>query len=226
MFTSAIQVLLNSIGFEGQIADFSRTGNNFKDTTSSVSYPSQCQGLVLSEWVDRVRDIGDLISLYKQLVEKDVESLRETKKAIEDADRDRARNILEKVGGVMDSVNEVIRKTPNTNNNRSNVGRVVKDVIQTSPVYPGNQWTTINPPISGTTVAGSAVAGVVRATDVGSVVSSAGAITGNPGLRGATGGVTGFVSGAISGYAANATVGAATGFVGNYNYVFGNKGNG
>ncbi len=229
MAIGALQVLLNSIRFEGQIADFSRTGKNFKESTSSVSYPSQCQGLVLTDWVDRVRDVGDLISLYKQLIEKDVESLRETKRAIEDADKDRARNILEKVSGVMDSVNDVIRKThQHTGTNHPENIRAsdaVKAAERVISSHPGNQWTTIKPPIPGTPVVGSAVTGVVRATEVGSVVSSVGTITGTPAIRGAA---AGFVSGGtVGGYLSNATVGAATGFIGNnYNFIFGNKGNG
>lgn len=222
-----IQVVLNSIGFDGQIADFSRTGSNLESSTSMVSNPSECKGLVLSDWVDRVRDVGDLISLYKQLIEKDVSSLKDTKKAIEDADRERARDILDKVSGVMDSVNDVIRGTPSHTGRHGPENIKISDVVrQVTSSVPRNQWTTVIPPATGTTTVGSAVTGVIRAAEIGSVVNSAGTITGAPATIGAA---TGFVSGSVAGYAVNANIGAAHGFVGNHfiNTAFGSgKGGG
>lgn len=111
-YFDVVQIALDSMGLEGQIAKFERAGNNINESTSSVLDPSQCRGLVLSDWVDRVRDIGELIALYKELVEKDVVSLRDAQKAIEDADKDRADNILD---GVMDPINSVTKNEKNKN---------------------------------------------------------------------------------------------------------------
>lgn len=96
-YSGVVEITLDLLKFEGQVSRFERAGKNLKSSTSAVSNPSQCQGLVLSDWVDIVRDIGEMLSDYKDLIEKDVYSLRDSQRAIEDADRDRADNI--KAGG-------------------------------------------------------------------------------------------------------------------------------
>lgn len=92
-YSGAVEISLDLLKFEEQVSKFETAGNNLNSSTSTVSTPSQCRELVLSDWVDMVREIGDMLSDYKELIEKDVYSLRESQKAIEDADRDRADNI-------------------------------------------------------------------------------------------------------------------------------------
>lgn len=101
-------IKLDNIAFDLKLLAFENAGKSIEPSTGSVSDPTQCRGLVLSEWVERFREIGDLLDIYQQLVEKDAESIRQSQKALNDADKERAKDII---NDVMDSVNTVIRKT-------------------------------------------------------------------------------------------------------------------
>lgn len=101
-------IKLDNIAYELKVQAFENAGKSIEPSTDSVSDPTQCKGLVLSEWVERFKEIGDLMADYQKLIEKDVKSIRESQKVLNDADKERAKDII---NNVMDSVNTVIRKT-------------------------------------------------------------------------------------------------------------------
>ena len=93
-FNGRMEILLNKTKFINQVVSLEKAGKKINDSTKSVPDPRECQGLVLSDWVDRFREIGDLVSMYKQLIEKDCFSIKESQKVLEGADRDRAGKII------------------------------------------------------------------------------------------------------------------------------------
>ncbi len=56
-------------------------------SVSSVTDPSKTKGIMLSEYIKRIRDISNLLNKYKQLLDKDVEDINLSKDKIREMDK-------------------------------------------------------------------------------------------------------------------------------------------
>ena len=54
---------------------------------SSINDPSMSRGIMVTEYIKRVRNISDLLSKYKQLLEKDISDINMSKEKIQEMDK-------------------------------------------------------------------------------------------------------------------------------------------
>ncbi len=57
-------------------------------SVSSVKDPSKSQGIMVSEYIKRIRNISSLLDKYKQLLDKDISDIKESEKKIQQMDRE------------------------------------------------------------------------------------------------------------------------------------------
>lgn len=69
------------------------------NTVNPVKSPSQCQGIMLSSYYDRMDRICKLIAKYKQLLEKDAGDIVNAKNKVASMDQQIAKNFIKNVGG-------------------------------------------------------------------------------------------------------------------------------
>lgn len=91
---SFTEIAIKHFEFESKLRAFESAGRDIDPSTDAAHDPKVCKGLVLTDWINLFRDIGELVSLYKELVEKDAVSVRESQEVLSEADKDRARQIL------------------------------------------------------------------------------------------------------------------------------------
>ncbi len=58
----------------------------FDLSVSSVKEPSKCKGIMVSEYIKRIKKISDLLGKYKQLLDKDVLDINISKETIREMD--------------------------------------------------------------------------------------------------------------------------------------------
>lgn len=73
-----IDTLISSIKTKTDAIDIS---------VSSVKDPSKCKGIMVSEYIKRIRDISSLLNKYKQLLEKDIADINISKNKIREMDK-------------------------------------------------------------------------------------------------------------------------------------------
>ena len=56
-------------------------------SVSSIKDPSQSKGIMLSEYINRIKNISDLLGKYKQLLDKDISDIRNSKETINEMDK-------------------------------------------------------------------------------------------------------------------------------------------
>lgn len=56
-------------------------------SVSSVKDSSKCKGIMVSEYIKRIRDISSLLNKYKQLLEKDIADINISKDKIREMDK-------------------------------------------------------------------------------------------------------------------------------------------
>ena len=56
-------------------------------SVSSVKDPSKCEGIMVSEYIKRIRDISSLLNKYKQLLDKDIADINVSKDKIREMDK-------------------------------------------------------------------------------------------------------------------------------------------
>lgn len=56
-------------------------------STKSINDPSNCKGIMITAYVDRIRKIGKLLESYKQLLEKDAVDVVASKNKIIEMDQ-------------------------------------------------------------------------------------------------------------------------------------------
>lgn len=91
---SFTEIAIKHYEFETKLRAFESAGRDIDPSTNAVHDPKVCKGLVLTDWINLFRDIGELVSLYKELIEKDAVSVRESQEVLSEADKDRARQII------------------------------------------------------------------------------------------------------------------------------------
>lgn len=57
-------------------------------SVSSVKDPSKSKGIMVSEYIKRIKDISDLLNRYKQLLDKDISDINASKEKIQEMDKD------------------------------------------------------------------------------------------------------------------------------------------
>ncbi len=61
-------------------------GDCINSSTASIPDPSKCSGIMISEYVDRIVMIANLMEKYKKLIEKDLEDMENVAKAVKNMD--------------------------------------------------------------------------------------------------------------------------------------------
>lgn len=56
-------------------------------SVSSVKDPSKCKGIMLSDYIKRIRDISSLLNKYKQLLNQDIDDINLSKEKIREMDK-------------------------------------------------------------------------------------------------------------------------------------------
>lgn len=56
-------------------------------SVSDVKDPSKCKGIMVSEYIKRIRDISTLLNKYKQLLDKDITDINLSKDKIREMDK-------------------------------------------------------------------------------------------------------------------------------------------
>lgn len=73
-----IDILIGSIKTSKDAIDIS---------VSSVKDPAKCKGIMVSEYIKRIRDISSLLNKYKQLLDKDIADINLSKDKIQEMDK-------------------------------------------------------------------------------------------------------------------------------------------
>ncbi len=84
---SEINSVTNRLRYAGRAID---------PSTSEIHDPSKCSGIMVSEYVERARRIGELMKKYRELVEKDVKDLEQIQKVVKEMDQKAAKNTMKK----------------------------------------------------------------------------------------------------------------------------------
>lgn len=69
------------------VTSIKNANKNINASTSSVHNPSKSSGIMISAYVDRIQKIGQLLDLYKQLLEKDAVDIVASKNKIVEMDQ-------------------------------------------------------------------------------------------------------------------------------------------
>lgn len=73
-----IDVLIEAIKTNKEAMDIS---------VSSIEDPSKSKGIMVTEYIKRIRDISDLLNKYKQLLDKDISDINMSKDKIKEMDK-------------------------------------------------------------------------------------------------------------------------------------------
>lgn len=73
-----IDVLIGSIETNKEAIDIS---------VSSIKEPSKSKGIMVTEYIKRLKDISNLLNMYKQLLGKDVSDINMSKEKIQEMDK-------------------------------------------------------------------------------------------------------------------------------------------
>ncbi|MBE5872846.1 MAG: hypothetical protein E7287_00405 [Lachnospiraceae bacterium] len=57
-------------------------------SVSSVKEPSKSKGIVVTEYIKRIREISQLLDKYKQLLDRDVLDIKDSKDKIQEMDKE------------------------------------------------------------------------------------------------------------------------------------------
>ena len=56
-------------------------------SVSSIKDPSKSKGIMVTEYIKRIRSISDLLNKYKQLLDKDISDINMSKEKIQEMDK-------------------------------------------------------------------------------------------------------------------------------------------
>lgn len=66
-----------------------KTGKDAIDiSVSSVKDPSKSKGIMVTEYIKRIKDISSLLDKYKQLLDKDISDINSSKEKIQEMDKE------------------------------------------------------------------------------------------------------------------------------------------
>ncbi len=57
-------------------------------SVSSVKDPSKSKGIMVTNYIKRIRNISDLLDQYKQLLDKDISDINNSKEKIQEMDKE------------------------------------------------------------------------------------------------------------------------------------------
>lgn len=89
-------IKLNISAVEALSQNINNAKNSIDTSVSSIPVITQCSGIKITDYVDRIKTISSLLDLYKQLLEKDISDIQDAKSSIEVADSNATKVILNK----------------------------------------------------------------------------------------------------------------------------------
>lgn len=61
--------------------------DNMDISVSSITDPSKSEGIMLTKYIEKIREISDLLFKYKQLLAKDILDIKNSKEKIREMDK-------------------------------------------------------------------------------------------------------------------------------------------
>lgn len=71
---------------DGLISSIKTSKDAIDVSVSSIKEPAKSKGIMVSEYVKRIRDISSLLDKYKQLLDKDISDINDSKEKIQEMD--------------------------------------------------------------------------------------------------------------------------------------------
>lgn len=71
---------------DGIISNMNLAIKNIDPAAPGMHTPTQCQGTVLSDYVNRMDKISKLLTKYRELLEKDVEDIKKSRRTLAEMD--------------------------------------------------------------------------------------------------------------------------------------------
>ncbi len=81
------QIKLNASTLNEELSGMLRAVLTMNVSTSSVPSVEKCAGIMISEYVDRIKKISKLLNQYSKLLEKDIEDIYKARDKIAEADQ-------------------------------------------------------------------------------------------------------------------------------------------
>lgn len=81
------EVKANLDDIDTLIGDIKTKKDAIDISVSSVKDPSKCKGIMLSDYIKRIRDISSLLNKYKQLLNQDIDDINLSKEKIREMDK-------------------------------------------------------------------------------------------------------------------------------------------
>lgn len=72
----------------GLISSIKTNKDNIDISVSSVKEPTKSKGIMVSEYIIRIRNISNLLDKYKQLLDKDISDINNSKSKIQEMDKE------------------------------------------------------------------------------------------------------------------------------------------
>lgn len=73
---------------DGLLSSIRTNKDGIDISVSSINDPSKCKGIMLSKYIECIRNISDLLDKYKQLLEKDISDISNSKDKIQEMDQE------------------------------------------------------------------------------------------------------------------------------------------
>ena len=81
------ELKINAENIDLLVTAISYSKNNINTSTKNISNPSNCRGIMITSYVDRIKKIGKLLDSYKQLLERDAVDIVASKDKIIEMDQ-------------------------------------------------------------------------------------------------------------------------------------------
>lgn len=81
-------IRLNTISFDEKVKKIRDAGSKLTTAAKDVPEPSQSRGIILQDYIKKVKTIAALMSRYQLLLQVDVYDIETTAKKLQEADRE------------------------------------------------------------------------------------------------------------------------------------------
>lgn len=78
---------VNSLDIDYLWKEIKASGESMDTSVKDIDNPSQCSGIMITEYVDRIKKISNLLKSYKKLLRKDALDILASKDKIVEMDR-------------------------------------------------------------------------------------------------------------------------------------------
>lgn len=78
---------VNSLDIDYLWKEIKASGESMDTSVKDIDNPSQCSGIMITEYVDRIKKIANLLKSYKKLLRKDALDILASKDKIVEMDR-------------------------------------------------------------------------------------------------------------------------------------------